>query len=72
MMSRLMLRCVATCTSGPNFADTGAQETVSAAVFAACKIEDTLKKSREVLTVAFNGKVSQIIGGATLSSWNID
>lgn len=33
------------------------QDAAAAALFTACKIEDTLKKSREVLCAAYNLKV---------------
>jgi len=33
-------------------------DAAAAALFSACKIEDTLKKSREILCAAHNGKVS--------------
>lgn len=35
-----------------------AQDAAAAALFAACKIEDTLKKSKEILCAAHNMKVS--------------
>lgn len=34
------------------------QDAAAAALFAACKIEDTLKKSRDILCAAYNLKVS--------------
>lgn len=35
------------------------QDAAAAALFTACKIEDTLKKSREILCAAYNMKLNQ-------------
>ena len=37
---------------------TGSQDAAAAALFTACKIEDTLKKSKEILCAAYNMKVA--------------